>query len=220
MCNTTKSNNVIVSPTPRALEVDEPKAQSNACPSTIENGGLFSPKWYHSVYPHKAATRADPIMVKLLAQVRDLSETEFEGENCLDKISGRSPWKLSILANGDQLCAFIVYKFVNDRRAFSIAKLAVPKTMRGKGMGTFVMKWVKDSCKANPNVDIVTLSSLPAAIKFYKKLGFKKIYMITQNDPDEELVEGQAYMELNVGVSLSIASLITVEGIDYCPRSS
>ncbi|KAF4705512.1 Unconventional myosin-Ig, partial [Perkinsus olseni] len=121
-----------------------------------------------------------------------------EGENCLEKISGRSPWKLSILASGDQLCAFIVYKFVNDRRAFSVGKLAVPKAMRGRGLGTFVMKWVKESCKANPNVDIVTLSSLPAAIKLYKKIGFKKIYTITQSDPDEELVEGQVYMEMNV----------------------
>ncbi|KAF4713453.1 Dynein, axonemal, light intermediate chain 1, partial [Perkinsus olseni] len=208
---------------------DEPKpkaAVNNCCPSTpAEKEAVFSPQWYHCVYPRKPATRSDPVMMKLLAQVKELSEAEFEGENCLEKISGRSPWKLSILASGGQLCAFIVYKFVNDRRAFSVGKLAVPKTMRGRGLGTFVMKWVKESCKANPNVDIVTLSSLPAAIKLYKKIGFKKIYTITQSDPDEELVEGQVYMEMNWGKSIGRRSIISAHMAtavlpQECPRES
>ncbi|EER00466.1 hypothetical protein Pmar_PMAR018350 [Perkinsus marinus ATCC 50983] len=195
--NNDNNNNVLSVCMADPVIEDEPKPEA-APTSSTKKEGVFAPQWFHCVYPRKPATRSDPVMVKLLAQVKELSEAEFEGENCLEKISGRSPWKLSILASGEQLCAFIVYKFVNERRAFSVAKLAVPKTMRGKGLGTFVMKWVKESCKSNPNVDLVTLSSLPAAIKLYKKIGFRKIYTITQSDPEEELVEGQVYMEMNV----------------------
>ncbi|KAF4714573.1 Dynein, axonemal, light intermediate chain 1 [Perkinsus olseni] len=231
MCSSqnNNTNNVVSVHMVNPVVDDEPKpkaALNNCCPSTpAEKEAVFSPQWYHCVYPRKPATRSDPIMMKLLDQVKELSEAEFEGENCLEKISGRSPWKLSILASGDQLCAFIVYKFVNDRRAFSVGKLAVPKAMRGRGLGTFVMKWVKESCKANPNVDIVTLSSLPAAIKLYKKIGFKKIYTITQSDPDEELVEGQVYMEMNWGKSIGRRSIISAHMAtavlpQECPRES
>jgi len=137
--------------------------------------------------------RSDVKMAALLSQTRELSMAVFE-EDCLQEITKKTGWKLSLLASEDQtiLCGFVVSKVKNG--SLSIAKIAVPSHFRGQGFGKQIMDEVMKAAKKQSDVYEVCLSSLPGAETFYQRLGFKAFRGMKVTSGDD-LVEGQVYME-------------------------
>jgi len=137
--------------------------------------------------------RADPIIADLICQTRLLSETVF-GEDCLQEITKKTGWKLTLLASEDRsvLCGFLVWKILKG--SLSIAKLAVPSEFRGSGFGRLIMEDAIKAAKKQGDVFEVCLSSLPNAVTFYQRLHFKA-FTSMKIDTDKDLVEGQVYME-------------------------
>lgn len=140
-------------------------------------------------------------MASLVRQSRELSESVFD-ENCMLEVTKRSGWKLSILASEDSavLCGFIVSKVVKG--SLSISKLAVPADFRGQGFGKRIMDELTKAAKKQGDVFEVCLSSLPEAVRFYERLGFKAIRGL-KLEAGEDLVEGQVYMEKRLRRRLS-----------------
>jgi predicted N-acetyltransferase YhbS len=141
---------------------------------------------------HIHRQQSDAKMAELLAQTRKLSRVAFD-EDCLQDITKKSHWKLTLLASDDHsvLCGFVVWKIISG--ALSIAKLAVPEEMRGGGFGKFIMEDAMKNAKKQMDVYEVCLSSLPAAVTFYQRLGFKA-FTALKIDTDKDVVEGQVYM--------------------------
>lgn len=141
--------------------------------------------------------------VQWIKQVEDCSEVAFGG-NCLDMISKKSKFKLGILSTptGDML-GFVIYKFNRNARSLTIGKVAVRLEFRGQGYGKRIVKEVVKLAKKDKMIDFVSLSALPEAIKFYKRLNFKAFEDIKLSEDNlmegEEFVEGQVYMEFKTG---------------------
>lgn len=129
----------------------------------------------------------------LLSQTRQLSWKVFD-EDCLQEVTKKSGWKLSLLVSHDMamLCGFILSRVKNG--SLSIAKIAVPAHFRGQGFGKRIMDEVMKAAKKQRDVFDVCLSSLPGAVTFYQRLGFKAFHDLKASS-DEDLVEGQVYME-------------------------
>jgi len=138
-------------------------------------------------------SHSDSRMLDLIGQTRCLSEIVFH-EDCLEEITKKSNWKLTLLASEDlsTLCGFLVWKIVNG--SLSIAKLAVPFEFRGSGFGRLIMEDAIKSAKKQGDVYEVCLSSLPTAVTFYQRLGFKA-FKSFKIKTDRDLVEDQVYME-------------------------
>lgn len=90
-----------------------------------------------------------------------------------------------------------MYRLRPDYDAFSVAKLAIVPEHRGKGHGCRLMDWCVRYAKKQPNITYISLSSLPEAVRFYKRIGFRAVDVsLNQKDDDGvEFVEGQVYME-------------------------
>lgn len=153
--------------------------------------------------PIRGPALQDPNLIILVDKVKALSETCFQ-ENCLLKINKKSKWKLAVLSNESSamFLGFIVYKFNVQMKTVSIAKVAVPEEHRGRGFGRKIVKEVIAVAKKNKQIEVVSLSALPSAIKFYERLRFKAFENIKlkpgEGETDEDFIEGQVYMEFQV----------------------
>jgi ribosomal protein S18 acetylase RimI-like enzyme len=140
--------------------------------------------------------QADERIRALISQTRELSQTVFE-EDCLQEVTKKSGWKLSLLVSDDLtvLCGFVVARMTKG--TLSIAKLAVPSHFRGLGFGKLVMDELTKVAKKQGDVYDICLSSLPTAVSFYQRLGFKAFrgLKMAAAGEEEDLVEGQVYME-------------------------
>lgn len=159
--------------------------------------------------PHAKEVRQDPRLAALLVQAKTLSEDCFD-EDCSEGCSARGKWRLTILAGLEcdepALLGFIVWKMMPQRGCMSIAKVAVPEAYRGWGFGRELMSWATQYAKTNKEVEMLSLSSLPKAISFYQRIGFKKLHEIKEKSEDENLVPGQFYMEFRVRKGAARAS--------------
>merc|ERR1712176_949737 len=162
-----------------------------------------------NISPSGDAAQGNPRLKELLRQVSELSLDIFS-EDCVKQgISKRTGWRLSILARPipedpsimdgsaeepTELLGFMVFRFRPDWQCLSIAKIAVPQAHRGRGFGRHLMEWVTKYAQQQGNLQYLSLSSLPEAVKFYQAFGFKAVKI--ESIPDsEDYVEGQVYME-------------------------
>jgi ribosomal protein S18 acetylase RimI-like enzyme len=136
----------------------------------------------------------DKNISNLITETRDLSMEAFD-EDCLEEVTKKSGWKLSLLVSEDlcTLCGFIVAKVTKG--VLSIAKLAIRSEFRRHGFGRLIMEEVIKSARQLGDVYEVSLSSLAEAIKFYQRLGFKAFKNLKVDASRTDLVEGQVYME-------------------------
>mmetsp|Transcript_83370 Transcript_83370/g.144892 ORF Transcript_83370/g.144892 Transcript_83370/m.144892 type:complete len:513 (+) Transcript_83370:69-1607(+) len=166
------------------------------------------------VQPFGSATQASQRMKDLVKEVSALSMDAFE-EDCLEMVTRKSRWKMTLIARpegspleldnfmlddyGGYLIGFIVYRLRPELESFSIAKLAIVPEYRRQGHGCRLIEWCIKTAKKQPNIAFISLSSLPEAVKFYQRIGFRavdvKLDGSSQCGPDEDLVEGQVYME-------------------------
>jgi len=162
---------------------------------------LDNPIILTDVKPHSKEVQLDPTTAALLEQVRALGQACFK-EDGLDGCSKRGGWRINLLAAGlDQgagaaLLGFIVYRLRPDVRALTVAKLAVPGIYRRRGYGRVLMQGLIAQAKQLPEIDTVSLASLPEAITFYQRLNFRKLHTITAKDDANCYFPGQVYMEL------------------------
>jgi len=89
-------------------------------------------------------------------------------------------------------CGFAVAKVTKG--VLSVAKIAVAVEFRRCGFGRHIMNELMKAAKKQGKVYEVCLSSLPEAIAFYKRLGFRA-YQCLRVTTQEDVVEGQVYME-------------------------
>jgi len=136
---------------------------------------------------------ADAELEGMLQQAHALSETAFN-EDFSAEVTKKSGWKLSLLVSKDQrtFYGFAVAKVAKG--ILSVAKIAVAVEFRGCGLGRHIMNELMKAAKKQGNVYEVCLSSLPEAIAFYKRLGFRA-YEGLRATTQEDVVEGQVYME-------------------------
>eukprot|EP00928_Gymnodinium_smaydae_P078761 TRINITY_DN62844_c0_g1_i1.p1 TRINITY_DN62844_c0_g1~~TRINITY_DN62844_c0_g1_i1.p1 ORF type:complete len:244 (-),score=60.66 TRINITY_DN62844_c0_g1_i1:231-962(-) len=135
---------------------------------------------------------ADERLPELIRQTRELSQAVFK-EDCLQEITKKSHWKLTLLTSDDLsvLCGFLVTKTTCD--AIAVAKIAVPLEFRGLGFGKRMMEDLVKAAKKQSDVYEVCLSSLSTAVTFYQRLGFKALTAYKVKT-DFEVQEGQVYM--------------------------
>jgi len=145
----------------------------------------------HNVVVNGPAVDAE--LGSLLQQAHELSNSAFS-EDFSAGVTKKSGWKLSLLVSKDLsiFCGFVVAKVAKG--ILSIAKIAVAVELRGCGLGRHIMNELMKAAKKQGNVYEVCLSSLPEAIAFYKRLGFRA-YEGLRATTQEDLVEGQVYME-------------------------
>lgn len=189
-----KSCEIEVGPDVDEVVADNVSTAAPASSSASAAGSVCrAPASVHLLRNVAVHDRGDDKMVALLDQTRDLSVAIFD-EDCLQEITKKSGWKLTLLASEDKtiLCGFIVSKVKNG--SLSIAKIAVPAHFRGQGFGKRIMDEMMKAAKKQGDVFEVCLSSLPGAVTFYQRLGFKAFHDMKVTS-QEDLVEGQVYME-------------------------
>ncbi|EER11952.1 myosin B, putative [Perkinsus marinus ATCC 50983] len=161
-------------------------------PPTIKN----ELQWFHNVKVNSAEVRRNVDMARIIKDIAALCDVEFEGDNVMEeKIIPRNGWRLSIAILPSQvttsddikalhdtihmsmLAAFMVYRIDGSKREMHIGQMAVVPSYRGMGVGGVAIRLLKDMAKSDKcPVDKVVCSSLPKAIRFYKKNGFRKIH--------------------------------------------
>jgi len=189
---------------------DDPIAVEDiAPPHSPHHAPLAEAEILQELQPFAAATRASARMQRLVRATSELSREAFSSD-VLEGVSRKGKWKLTLLALPDTaeaeadpwggLLGFIAYKVKTQVHCISIAKLAVVPEQRGRGHGHKLVHWLIDMAKHRRDIMFVSLSSLPAAVRFYKHIGFRQIdvdlsKLDTSADDDEEFIEGQVYME-------------------------
>jgi ribosomal protein S18 acetylase RimI-like enzyme len=137
-------------------------------------------------------------------KTEECSEVAFD-ENAMEMISKKSKFKLAILSapNGDFL-GFAIYKMNRGQGSLTIGKIAVSLDYRGQGYGKRMIKELIKMAKKDKMIFFVSLSALPTAVKFYKRLNFKAFTDIKFTEvleglrEGESFVDGQVYMEFKV----------------------
>mmetsp|Transcript_78909 Transcript_78909/g.223314 ORF Transcript_78909/g.223314 Transcript_78909/m.223314 type:complete len:217 (-) Transcript_78909:169-819(-) len=167
----------------------------SSCSSVAESSQCTVPAKSTVVLLHSVAihARTDERLTALIRMARELSQKVFD-EDCLLEVTKKSGWKLTLLASDDLsvLCGFLVAKVTGDG-CLSIAKIAVPVDFRGFGFGKLIMDdAIKNAKKQGSH--LVCLSALPTAVTFYQRIGFKAFKSVKAKT-DEDLIEGQVYME-------------------------
>jgi len=152
------------------------------------------------VIPHlfeNPKNRTDPVIKALLEQALPLSKEHFH-EDALSNVNNKSGQRFMLYCSEDMkdLWGFAVYKLKSQSGILALGKLAVPEYLRGLGFGSMLIKELLKVGKSVPALDTLALSSLPGAIAFYQRLGFKKhAGALRADDDDTVYIEGQVYMD-------------------------
>uniref|UniRef100_A0A0G4I2W2 N-acetyltransferase domain-containing protein n=1 Tax=Chromera velia CCMP2878 TaxID=1169474 RepID=A0A0G4I2W2_9ALVE len=155
--------------------------------------------------PVKQPELLDDRTKALLQEVKKLSEDCFEKTDVSQQVSKKTGKRLCVFAAADksEMFGFLLYRLRGSPlNCLEICNLAVAPRARGLGLGRRLCKWAVNAGKRNPEVSFVTLSSLKEAVGFYSKMGFRADGDVKCAAPladNEELVEGQVYMEMKVG---------------------
>mmetsp|Transcript_28110 Transcript_28110/g.24060 ORF Transcript_28110/g.24060 Transcript_28110/m.24060 type:complete len:230 (-) Transcript_28110:184-873(-) len=178
-------------------------------------------EWLHNVKVASSYLQHNnKYMNNIINDIKLLCDAEFEGDNVMEeKIIRHNGWRLSIailpsvlsdtqekqkeddneVERRSVLGGFMVYRIDGSKRELHIGEMAVVAEYRGMGVGGAAIRILKDMAKSPKcPVDRLVCSSLPGAIKFYKKNGFRKVQkvdnIIVVNNNDE-YIEGQWRME-------------------------
>jgi len=125
----------------------------------------------------------------------------FTGD-CEEFLSEHKDLKLTLLAQGDSLVGFIMYRLHPKKNVvgahMSISRLAIAPEFRRQGFAGQFMKWGM----RQPGVSFLAVTSLPKALDFYKAFGFRKVETwhtggTARPDEEPELGTNQVYLEYN-----------------------
>jgi ribosomal protein S18 acetylase RimI-like enzyme len=141
--------------------------------------------------------RDHPHYRSVLSQAAELSHVHFH-EEALHNVNKNTKWRFMLYCSEDlqDLWGFAVYKMQPTTGILSLAKLAVPSCYRGLGFGRTMVQELIRTGRSVQGLDTIALSSLPEAVAFYTRLGFKKHDGVELPAEDgQRYVEGQAYMD-------------------------
>jgi GNAT superfamily N-acetyltransferase len=175
-------------------------------------------EFIENIQPFGVSTQASERLKAIMKEVSLLSNDAFE-EDALGLVTRKGGWRMTLLArpegSPDLICipldgfsldaevapsliGFVVYRLRPELESFSIAKIAIVPEHRQQGHGRRLIEWCIKNAKKQSTIAYISLSSLPEAIPFYVRMGFKAIDVKAIDvtlAPDEDLVEGQVYME-------------------------
>jgi len=174
-------------------------------------------EFIEGVQPFSQAVRASERLSRLVQEVSELSQDAFE-EDALEMVTRKAKWRLTLLARPEGadeeaalepfsldgpaplLIGFVVYRLRPELQSLSVAKIAIVPEHRKMGHGCRLIDWCVRLAKKQSNISHISLSSLPEAVRFYQRLGFKQfsVNMSQACRDDEDLVEGQVYMEKTI----------------------
>jgi ribosomal protein S18 acetylase RimI-like enzyme len=143
--------------------------------------------------------RDHPVYKSLLSQAAELSQIHFH-EDAVANVNKKTGYRFLLYCSEDyeDLWGFAVYKLKPTTGTLSVCKLAVPSCYRGLGFGTAMVKELTRLGRAN-QCESIALSSLPEAIAFYTRIGFKKFDgVVLPTEEGQTYVEGQVFMELRL----------------------
>lgn len=204
-------------PAPRPLD-DEAEADISACypdfasPCAVSEP-FFTPQSTHgaegdglqwelleAVQPFSESIQASRRLKHLMGTASRLSLDVF-GDDALATVTRKAKWQLNIIACLDDdwptLLGFIVYRLRPELQCLSIAKMAVVPEHRRKGYGARLIESCVNLSQRRPEICFLALSSLPEAVTFYQRLGFRR-REVQGPLMREDVVEGQVYMEKSV----------------------
>jgi len=158
--------------------------------------------WTTDVPARGPELEANPEWKEWVAKVEKCSKNAFDN-NCLEMVSKRQKFKLAVLtAPTGEFLGFSVYKINRGAGNLTIGKIAVSPDQRGYGYGKRMIKETIKMAKKDKMIYFVSLSSLPEAIKFYKRMHFKEFkdvkFTAVTVEEGESWVEGQMYMEYKI----------------------
>lgn len=206
---------------PSSRFIDDPVSVEDIAPTPkAAQEALF--EFIENIQPYSVATQACDRLKSIMKEVTVLSHDAFE-EDALHLVTRKSGWKMTLMVlpegaadaslmpllgfslDDDEPCqhliGFLVYRLRPELESLSIAKLAIVPEHRQQGHGRRLIEWCVKSAKKQPQIAYISLSSLPEAVKFYNRIGFRAVDVNLLNtdccrcEADEELVEGQVYME-------------------------
>lgn len=140
----------------------------------------------------------------LLAAATVLSRQHFN-EDALENCSRKKGYRFLLVSSEDmqELYGFAVYKIKPALGTVAIQKLVVPGHLRNLGLGRALVAEVIAAGKAL-KLESIVLSSLPCAVPFYKRLGFKEMPDMPDALQGDDgglpcnYIEGQIYMEFQL----------------------
>lgn len=145
----------------------------------------------------------------LLCDIRNLWKEVKFGSDFFEFMAKHTAVKLTILArvnpalDNSQECnsenlslvGFLLYQLHPKKKCLSVRRLAVSPALQRRGHARQLMKW----CVRVPGVNYLALTSLPAAVPFYRSFGFRKVetwHSGGAGRPDDEPCnDNQVYME-------------------------
>jgi len=110
---------------------------------------------------------------------------------------------------GDEVLGYASYTIRPASSSLNIQKLAIARAHRRRGLGRSLLKFLIQLAKRPqaaggskkakaPPLEVIALSSLPEAVTFYKACGFREERGVALPADDDDLIEGQVYMELSL----------------------
>ncbi|CAJ1349003.1 unnamed protein product [Effrenium voratum] len=161
----------------------------------------------------KPAAEKSEERTQVLAKVSALG-TRLFNEDPLAGCSKRGGWRLHIAVGqsevSTELLGFIVFRIKPEKNAMIVAQLAVPEEHRRFGFGSTLLKCLIAEAKRLPEVHTVGLSSLPSAVKFYRRHGFKLVQRLPDTEDTEE-TKTQSEGSTEVPEDEKLETLETVE---------
>lgn len=216
----TRSPNLMLLRSPSSRWQDDPVSVEDIAPTPMAPkvvGPVY--EFIENIQPFGVQTQASDRLKSLMPQVSFLSNDAFE-EDALAMVTKRSGWRMTLMACPEgfedasrlpldgfclddsdglspSLIGFLVYRLRPELDCLSIAKLAIVPEHRGQGHGRTFIDWCIKYAKKQSSIAFISLSSLPEAVKFYQHIGFRAVdvKLACECGPDEDLVEGQVYME-------------------------
>eukprot|EP00746_Dinoflagellata_sp_MGD_P003071 gnl/MRDRNA2_/MRDRNA2_105986_c0_seq1.p1 gnl/MRDRNA2_/MRDRNA2_105986_c0~~gnl/MRDRNA2_/MRDRNA2_105986_c0_seq1.p1 ORF type:complete len:399 (-),score=123.13 gnl/MRDRNA2_/MRDRNA2_105986_c0_seq1:407-1603(-) len=199
---------------------DDPAAIEDIIVPVSPKAAKVPMEFLENVQPFSPETQASQRMQRLVKATTDLSMQAFNTD-VIEKISRKSKYRLTLIVKPEKdsldndgadqndedpwggLLGFISYRLFPELQCVSVAKLAVVPESRGLGHGSRIIDWIISHAKKQKELCFISLSSLPTAIKFYKKIGFREVKDIDLDafptpGPEEDYVAGQVYMEYRI----------------------
>lgn len=161
------------------------------------NGAEMQWELLEAVQPFAESIQASRRLKHLMGTASSLSLDVF-GDDALATVTRKGKWQLNMIACLDDdwptLLGFVVYRVRPELQSLSIAKMVVAPEHRRKGHGSRLIESCVGRAQQRADVCFLALSSLPEAVAFYQRLGFRR-REVQSPLMQEDFVEGQVYME-------------------------
>lgn len=190
---------------PEGGEPEVAEVTESSRPCAPSKRGRHVPTFVESI----CLTEASPN--SFATQVRCISLEAFDEDATKPQMKGERV-AVAVL-DGDVVVGYASYTLRPQCGSLNVQKLAVANTHRRQGLGRCLINNLKQLAKRplaqpaqrkgggsnrGPQAEVVCLSSVPSAVRFYKACGFREEHVQFKEEDADDLVEGQVYMEYSL----------------------